>query len=344
MEGLPAKVDWKSVIGLAAAQGVDVIAADGVQKLVDEGVEWSALDDLSAQDEMAMNWLGQGFVYEIRDTAYRKAVEKMVGAFAADGLQTVILKGCSLSRYWPVPYHRPLGDIDFYVFRGEVAENAAAQADAVLSRGLGLAPATPGEKHSVSHMGDMLLENHSTFLNEGRDRTGKCLNRAIYEAVADVAALGTDPLGFRTLPPTANCLFLLRHMTKHFLVYESVTLRQVLDLALFLNAERGAVDLKELRLTLRAVKMDRIADVFFSIAETVSGFSFREFFCSRRPVPQRTVARVMDDVLKPKEALPRCGVRRVLRRARNFLSCLWKYSLVPDSVVCHMLHPSILDE
>lgn len=356
---LPERVDWRAVIDLATMQGVDVIAADGLQKLVNSDVSCPALEQLSAQEDLAMNWIGQGFVSEIRHSSYMKAVGTLVRTFADDGLETILLKGCSLNRYWPIPEHRPLGDVDFYLFRGSVVSNEAGRGDELLRR-LGLNP-VPGVKHSSSTMQGVPLENHSTFLNEDRDRTGECLNRAILESVADVAALGRTPVSdaaapgpasaeapatpaYRTLPPTANCLFLLRHLAKHFLSYESVIIRQVLDVALFLNGERGNIDLHSLKLTLRAVGMDRIADVFFCIAETVSGFSFSEFRCG--DVDQKVVRKVLDEILRPKEQLPSncCGVKRVARRARNFVAGLWKYSLVPDNVLSHLLHPSILSE
>ena len=101
---VPEPVDWALLIDEANRQNVSVIASDGLQKLYD-AVEYSVLGDKEERRTKA-KWFAKTMQYEQRYADQLAAAKKMGEWFASAGIQTVVLKGFTISECYPIPSHR----------------------------------------------------------------------------------------------------------------------------------------------------------------------------------------------------------------------------------------------
>ena len=149
-------VDLKSVIDLAEAQGVSYVACDGLKKLYekaesDEVIAQSLSPLKSVKSEsLELSWLGKTMKAERIYKHYVQDLLKLVDFFSSNGIRTMVLKGYGLSLNYPIPAHRPIGDIDVYLF-GE-----ADSADKMLKNQLGIHFIPNEPNHSVFSFGNQL--------------------------------------------------------------------------------------------------------------------------------------------------------------------------------------------
>ena len=130
---LPLSVNWKEVIDLSFEQGVAAIAVDGLQRLYD-AVEGSSssnaslgssgssslVSSLSTLDspeleDLKYEWFGEVMNAEQDYEAHRSAISHLVHFYESQGVKMMLLKGYGLSLNYPIPSHRPVGDIDIYL-------------------------------------------------------------------------------------------------------------------------------------------------------------------------------------------------------------------------------------
>ena len=112
---IPESVDWTALIDEASRQNVPVIASDGLQKLYDEGV-YSVSGDKEERRTKAQ-WFAKTMKYEQRYSNQVAAATIMGKWFASSGIQTVILKGFTVSECYPVPAHRYSADLDCFLIK-----------------------------------------------------------------------------------------------------------------------------------------------------------------------------------------------------------------------------------
>ena len=117
---LPSDIDWQEVIDLSFDQGVAAIAVDGLQKSFgstgspteNEGL--LALDSPELEDAK-YEWFGEVFSCEEDYKKYVEDIASLAKAYSEAGIEMMVLKGYGLSLNYPVPAHRPVGDVDIYL-------------------------------------------------------------------------------------------------------------------------------------------------------------------------------------------------------------------------------------
>ena len=118
----PEEVDWPALIQHAMGQGLDAVAFDGVQALYERQPELTGALDASL-GESKFEWLGLTMQAEQDYDSYRRKLSALAKFYCQEGFRLLVLKGYGLSLDYPVPAHRPTGDIDVYLFgRGEEAD------------------------------------------------------------------------------------------------------------------------------------------------------------------------------------------------------------------------------
>ena len=122
---LPVAVDWKEVSELATRQGVGAIAADGLQRILDAHPAWGRELDEPENEEIKYDWFGQTFYAEESYAKYTRAIASLAQFYNEHGFQMMILKGYACSLNYPVPSHRPCGDIDIWQFGRQKEADAA---------------------------------------------------------------------------------------------------------------------------------------------------------------------------------------------------------------------------
>jgi hypothetical protein len=240
---IPKAVDWQEVFRLAQVQGVAAIVLDGLNKVHDSGFldESSDKVELMVQDSMPqmlrLEWIGEVLQYEQRYAVYEKNIRDLATFYQKHGIRMMVLKGFGLSMNYPVPNHRPCGDLDIYLF-GE-----QEKADKLIEEELGIKIDNSHHHHSVFQFQGETVENHYDFLNVHVRKSNKRMEAKLKELChtettesTDIVLTTNNPNETIIVFPSVefNAIYLLRHCAAHFASTE-MTVRQVLDWAFFME-------------------------------------------------------------------------------------------------------------
>lgn len=311
--------NWPALHRLAVRQGVAVIAWDGVQKLINEGViPLEQLPDRATKLQWALATEQTEQRYERQQTA----IVKLTDIYAEAGIKMMILKGFGLSRYYPIPKHRSCCDIDIWLF-GE-----QQRADAILREKLGIAIDEDKHHHTVFHLNGVMVENHYDFLNIHAHHSNRDIERRLIAEAKHPVAIDVD--GHTAYIPNANChaLFLLRHAAAHFAAVE-IVLRHIIDWGLFVKNNHADIDWQWLREVAREHNMDKFLDAINAISSELCDIDISLMPTTvRRPELER---RILNDILSPEfsEQMPESGTLRIVwYKYRRWWANRWKHRLV----------------
>lgn len=142
----------------------------------------------------------------------------------SSGFRMMVLKGYGLSLNYPIPFHRPVGDLDIWCFGEEVKVDSFLETK-------GIKIDRSHHHHTVFQYEQLTVENHFDFINIYTRRSSK----NVESKLKDLAATSyTEDNGLYYPSANFNALFLLRHCAGHFATTE-INIRQVLDWGFFLE-------------------------------------------------------------------------------------------------------------
>lgn len=101
-------VNWPDVTALAARQGVLAIVMDAISTLPKEKRPTGAT---------LYNAIAQVVLMEKAYQRHKNEIRNLANFYAENGYMMMLLKGYGLSSCWPIPEHRPVGDIDIFLGR-----------------------------------------------------------------------------------------------------------------------------------------------------------------------------------------------------------------------------------
>lgn len=206
----PEITDWKSVFEEFKAQSLLPIA--GTAKRIND-FENAPQEILFPWKKIAEHCIGSYL-------QMRKTVRDLTVLLAESDTVPVILKGISAASYYPEPFYRPFGDVDFLV-RGE--KNADEVQDILVSHGF-----TAEEENSIEPKRHISLEKDGIsyelhrYYSPGKTESDLALDRIISEA---------EPVrnaDFHTFGDNISGLILLSHLSQHICGY-GAGMRQAVD-------------------------------------------------------------------------------------------------------------------
>lgn len=313
--------DWAAVYQQASAQGVLAVAWDGLMRLT--AVAAFAPESLPPR-VLKLQWGCNVGLIEQNYARQKALIEKLAAFYRAHGFPMMLLKGYGLSRCYPVPEHRPCGDIDIWLYGKQ------RQADAALYREKGIDIDPDKHHHTVFAVDGIVVENHYDFLNVHSHRSNRELEKILRRLILQSAQ--TESVGEERifLPPAQfNALFLLRHAAGHFAAAE-IGLRHIADWALFVRNYSGRIDWPALESTAREMNMHRFLHCLNAIAIDCLGLDP----ASLPPFEREQVLekRVMNEILHPAFAqkLPEKGTfaATLLFKYRRWNKNRWKHRIV----------------
>jgi hypothetical protein len=244
---------WSELSTLAARQGVLGIVYDVVSELPKEQ---------QPPRNLNIRWALSTDTIENRYRLQFDNARLLADLWAANNIKTLVLKGFSLSRYYPIPEHRECGDFDCYLFgKYEEGNRIAAENGAEVN--------TDWYKHSQIYFRGTLIENHLHLVTTRIGKQAKQLNRILVDALPTDLNRITDT-NILLPSPLFNALFVTYHSFSHF-VSESITLRHICDWTFFMRAEQNNFDWDEFYTLCRQFKFDRFVDVSNEIATRYFG-------------------------------------------------------------------------
>lgn len=317
---------WKEVVELSFKQCVAAIAVDGLQNLCELHTDMELALDSPELESLKYEWFGEVFAREEDYRRYVRDIVSLARTYSAAGIETMILKGYGLSLYYPIPAHRPTGDVDIYLF-GKWRE-----ADELLSS-KGITIDYSHHHHSVFSWNGQMVENHYDIENRYADKDGKLLDDLLKElAGKGRKEVEVDGVKLYFPTPVFNGIFLIQHSASHF-AGEHITLRHLLDWALFVDKEWKDIDWQFVVDWLSRLGLLRFLSCMNALSIGCLGISAEKFPSLERDSVLEE--RVLNDIISPSFNESGSGFLFKLRRLR---ANMWKRNLVsPEPLVPRMV-------
>lgn len=345
---IPAHIDWADIKEMADKQGLSAVILDGLNEVRSKRND--VRGDWGPAQAMTLQWIGEVLQnYEGRYKAYEKAIGSLAGFYNAHGFKMMVLKGYACSLDWPIPNHRPCGDIDIWQFgQYRVADSAL-----VLEKNLKID--SSHHHHTVFEWKGFTVENHYDFINVHHHKTNAKFEKLLKEHGKDdshyieIKGASTGSLTKVFLPsPNLHALFLLKHACMEFAASE-LNLRQVLDWAFFVEKHGKEVDWGWLLNVLEEYGMKTMFNAINVICVEDLGFSSSIFpYVQYYPDIKE---RVLNEIMTPNipNDKPKWLLSRVLWKYKRWKANEWKHKLCYNesmwSAFCsgiwsHLLKPS----
>ena len=312
---VPETVDWRVLIDEAGRQGVSVIASDGLQRLYDAG-KYEAHDEKEVR-RLKARWFGKTMKYEHRYAGQVAAAKKMGEWLASTGIQTVILKGFTVSECYPVPAHRYSADLDCFLIKDGEHLEAYELGNQVMEEH-GVKVGRGYYKNSSFDIPGAHVENHKFCTPFRGNDTLRRFERLLQELILAGPLCPLGDTGLQAPPPLASALFLTEHAYSHFL-HEGLNLRHILDWAMFRRQHAADVDWATFEGYVDEFGFRRFFDAFEHVGQFILG---------SRTSLNESEQKMLDSVwagLDKHDSVR--GVAGKLRLAGNTLRAAWKYRL-----------------
>lgn len=316
--------DVTDIIAMSNTQAIPVIVVDGLQRYLTKHPDSQPFANESVVDKQRrMQLIGQIVACERLYKKHETAMAELARIYSANGIRMMVLKGYGLSLDWPVPSHRPVGDLDIYNF-GHWKE-----ADDVVARECSVKVDDGHEHHTVFSFRGVAVENHYDFINTKAHRDAPRIEARLKQ-LAEKGCREIDVQGSKIYLPSAdfNAIFLMRHMGQHF-AGEHMNLRQVLDWGFFVRAHSKEVDWTSTITFLKEIGLYTFFNQINTICVDYLGFSEASFPVINRNDNLET--RILADILHPEfaEEKPSEGLLPILMfKLRRWWHNRWKHPLV----------------
>lgn len=340
---LPNALEWNILFDMSMKQCVPSLVLDGLNKsLASEPCQGNK--GIGKMDKL--KWLSMVLNMERLYTKHENVIAELAAFYQRAGYQMMLLKGYGLSKYWPIPNHRPTGDIDIYLMHmnsdgKEKSQPAWKCADKLMTEKLGIQVDNSHHHHSVFTYKGIMVENHYDFINVHSHRS----NRWIENEFKTLALKGNEEFTFDNgakllFPsPLLNCLFVARHNASHFAA-EHLNLRQLLDWALFVEERHKDIDWDYFWSMAKKMGMEKfVLCMAFIAIEQLSFekdiFHIPDEYIHFQKCEHNLIDQVLDNILHPTdEANDGKGIAYVINRYKLWKNNLWKHRIVySDSVV-----------
>ena len=321
------------VYSIASEQGVLAVVWDAILHDESGKVRSAFLSDRSLKLQWAIN------VEHIEQKYARQkaAIAAMAHFFASHGIRMMILKGYGLSLNYPIPEHRPCGDIDIWLFGVEIDPagkshivNVQTKADDLLRNKLKIKIDEDEHHHTVFYFDGVMVENHYDFLNVHAHASNRVIEKRLQSLVrAGMESVMVD--GETVYLPSADfdALFLLRHTAAHFAA-ENIGLRHLLDWKYFVERNSASVDWVSLETFAKELNMHKFLHCLNGICIDYLGMSNDLLPLFKRDVDLEK--RVLAEIFEPEfsEAKPQnAGILRSLSyKFRRWWANRWKHRIV----------------
>lgn len=309
--------EWDEILNLAAEQGVLPVVAPLLSSLTFESeasrmmlIEWYATAIGNQQD------------YLIRIRTMRE----LARMFAENGIDIMFMKGATLAQLYPEPSWRVFSDIDYYLF-GKSGQGVE------IMRQHGIESEAYYHHHTQASLNNVLLENHYDFVERVNHDCDIIVDDALKE-LADkegrllkAAFLGEESSNAYVMTPTMNAIFLMRHMSAHF-VGETISLRMLYDWALFLKHHSKDVDWRLVADLYVKSGMREFAGLIQYLLKTKLGLE--DSGCPVFAIDEEKAGKLWHSVIYPPKQDPyeKFSFRYYLFETRTFWENRWKHKIV----------------
>lgn len=324
---LPSDVMWSVVLNLARQQGVEAIAMDGYESLLQHNAGLIPFYEGESNARLQHRVAGAILSTEHSYQKQLSALIELSALLSKGNVPFMIMKGFACGQYYPIPSHRGCGDIDIYPgtrFEDstEVLSNEGIKSDLHYYR------------HSVFVVKGVTVENHRVLCDlRGPGKQVRALEKQLEEEAqnclnhAQKVVIEGRVIENAVFPSADfNALFLPWHASAHF-GFERITLRHLLDWALFLTHEGTKIDVANFREAKKKYTFGygRLADLLTAMALKYLNMPVKgidpAIVSDARKQDDALVDRVFDYFF---EGIPRQRDANVWRFRANNLRSIWR--------------------
>ena len=328
---VPETLDWSVLINEADHQGVSVLASDGLQRMYDAGL-YAAHDEKELR-RLKARWFAKTMKYERRYSGQMTAAQKMGEWLSKDGIRTMVMKGFTVSECYPIPAHRFSSDLDCYLIKDGEHMDAYELGNQVMEKH-GIKVNRGYYKNSAFDLPGLHVENHKFCTPFRGNKTLTQFERLLH----GLALAGpTTPIGETGLlapPPMFSALFLTEHAYSHFL-HEGLTLRHILDWALFRRKHASDLDGAQFEAYCADYGFSHLLSSINAVGDYVLGLRALDDLTS-------IDRRFLDDVWNgPALHHGKTGLRARLSLVGNTLRSAWKYRAYSNIAMLQALWISV---
>lgn len=256
--------DLKDVMELACKQGVDAIAADGLQLAYERFPQVAASFDLPENKPVKYDWFGQALSSEVSYDKQFKAATKLSALWASHGIRPVVMKGFAYARFYPVPQHRYCSDLDCYLFDRWEDGNALVEETGVKVR-------RDFYKNSSFKFEGLHVENHRFCSPVRGGRRRKEYELFLRDLLSRGPLMPLERTDFLCPPPMFDAVFFMSHALNHFLNEGGIQLRHVCDWGMLMQAYESVLDWGEFLANCDRFGLRKFAESISRVARKVCG-------------------------------------------------------------------------
>ena len=203
----PDHADWNAVLAEAKTQTVVALAAKAVPA------------------EYESQWLPYVLHSQAQFIRIVHGQAQLLDLFELAGIPLVILKGMAAATYYPEPFRRTMGDVDFLVPQGRFSEAVQLMSEHGYRQ---------LEQRTLRHIGFMKegieYELHHHFSYADMDIEDEITNGLLHPVWGKISECR-----FPMFPRLSNGIVLLTHLRTH--MKSGVGLRQMIDWMMYVNSE-----------------------------------------------------------------------------------------------------------
>lgn len=187
----------------------------------------------------------------------------------------VIFKGMAVAQFYPSPYSRTMGDVDFYVPASDF-DKAVGIIESELKVTI---EKDEIDKHFCFDCQGIRFEMHYQIETFGNAKHQKYFNCLIDKLLASTSNFKANDKYVAILPPIGDLVVVFKHWFNHLLL-EGIGLRQTLDLAVLLNAYKDKIDVTLLQKHLQAIGYWKAFKAMVAMMEQYFGLLSADYCCN----------------------------------------------------------------
>ena len=238
----------------------------------------------------------------------------------------MFFKGAAMAQLYPTPDWRVFSDIDFYLY-GEWKKGV----EVMEQHGIKNRPYDHHNTEATLH--GVLLENHYDFVERLNHRLNLVVDDELKKMAREegrsmkAAFLGDHLTNVYMMTPTMNAVFLMRHMSAHF-VSESIPLRMLNDWILFLKHHAKDVDWKRVMQLYEKSGMTEFVGIIMELIRQHFHIGFPDVPIA--PVSNEHTDKVWESIAFPPDTNPhkKYSIRYFVYETKTFLGNRWKHQIV----------------
>lgn len=302
---------WEKIYSFMSMHGVAALVCQGIERMPQA---------IRPSGNVLLKFIGANMAAKQSCAKLRDLVGKIEAVLKQGEIKCLLLKGFSLSEYYPSPELRKFVDVDLY------APGYSLKVDDVfIAKGVKVDAGF--YRHSHMNLAGVLVENHHCLL----DVRGRKL---LAELDADLKAMalehlaGFDGPGLYYPDARFSLIFNLHHAMSHF-IYEGISFKFLVDWIYFLRREKELLTTDQMAASVRKHGLMKFAAVMSEVCVRHLGLDvedvpvcIREEMAALKPV---VVEKFIDDLFRPYEVIHmKSLVAERLNSVRRIVRSSWK--------------------